>query len=88
MVIQYPAKVKCPKCDNSIKIDYSYDVGETSDLLSIGVEMPQSTRSGSDSRQNKQSIGLVGHYLIVCQHCFTIIGIIPGDDYLYKNSRT
>ena len=83
----YPPTIKCLKCNNDIRLDYSRDKAYTNDLLALQVEMPQSLRSGSDARKNKQDIGYEGHTFIICRYCNTIISAVPGTGYLFHHAQ-
>lgn len=87
MSIEYPGKVLCPNCKNFIVLDYTGDIAFSPDLLSIKVEMPQSSKSGSDANKNKQDIDPIGHFLLICKFCKVIISAIPGDIYLMRYSH-
>ncbi|MFW9930101.1 MAG: hypothetical protein ACFFD1_11970 [Candidatus Thorarchaeota archaeon] len=78
MSVKYPGKVFCPKCSTGISINYEKDRGSSTDILAIEIEIPTSTLSGKDARKNKQNIYRKPQLLMICQHCFAIIGFISG----------
>ena len=88
MSIEYPGKVLCPNCKNFISLDFSEAIANTTDILSLKVNIPQSAKSGSDANKNKQDINPEGHYLLICKFCKVILGVIPGDTFLWKHSKS
>jgi hypothetical protein len=88
MSVEYPNEIKCSKCAGSIRIDYSKSVAYSPDLFSFQIEIPHSANSGADAKKNKQNIGTIAQYFIICNHCKTILGTIPGNGYLWQNSKS
>ena len=73
MVVIYPEYFICPNCKENIQLDYSKDRAQTNDLMAMRVEMPQSQRSGSDARKNKQ-VNTDDYDVIFCTKCKVILG--------------
>ena len=76
--IFYPDEVFCPHCRESLALDFSRDTAWTKDILAMRIDVPQSQRSASDKRLDKQEIGYMGYDFIICQKCKTVLGVSEG----------
>ncbi|MFX0139380.1 MAG: hypothetical protein ACFFDN_37415, partial [Candidatus Hodarchaeota archaeon] len=56
-----------------IQLDYSKDMAKTEDLMAMRVDIPQSQKSGSDARKNKQ-VKMSDYDVIFCTKCKVILG--------------
>jgi len=54
-------------------LDYSKDLAQTDDLMAMRVKMPQSQKSGSDAKKNKQ-VKKDDYDVIFCTKCTVILG--------------
>ena len=84
--IKYPASLYCPSCKAAIKLDYEgqlrrrwSDYATTNDLLVMQMVLPYSRLSAKYARSNKQDVEAVIPRVLICQHCFTILGIYDKD---------
>ncbi len=79
MTIEYPEIMKCPHCQEKIRINYGNGTyAETNDILTLAVNIPHSFKSGVDARKNKQNIFPIVHNISICSHCKTILAINFG----------
>ncbi len=78
MVVIYPEHLSCPSCKETIQLDYSKDIAQTEDLMAMRVKMPQSQRSGSDAKKNKQ-VKKDDYDVIFCTKCTVILGFSWND---------
>jgi hypothetical protein len=86
-MIKYPVNIFCFKCNGGILLNYNDDTASTNDILSLEVEIPHSLNSGKDARKNKQDIGTKSQLFLICQHCKTILGVVPGSSYLWSYAK-
>lgn len=79
--IKYPTSLFCLACKASIELDFEGRLYKTmrhqvatDDLLGMMIYCPSSRKSAKDAKENKQDIDYNALYILICQHCHTILG--------------